>query len=92
MTNDANGIRMSPDAAARQALRVALAEVLVVADNWRHVHLGARPGEGTAEAAEVLSQILGVLAERARGALDADGADVDVLVTWVQADLADELS
>jgi hypothetical protein len=92
MTNDASGIRMSPDAAARQALRVALAEVLVVAENWRHVHLDARPGEETAEAAELLSQILGVLANRARGSLEADGADVDVLVEWVQADLADELT
>jgi len=63
MTNHATRNHMTPDAAARQALR-----------------------------AEVLSQILGVLAERARGALDADGADVDVLVTWVQADLADELT
>ena len=78
MTNDATHEYMTPDAAARQALRVALAEVLVVAENWRHVHLDARPGEETAEAAELLSQILGVLADRARGSLEADGADVDV--------------
>ncbi len=62
MTNDATRNHMTPDGAARQALRVALAEVLVVADNWRYVHL------------------------------EADGADVDVLVEWVQADLADELT
>jgi len=92
MTNHATRNHMTPDAAARQALRAALAEVLVVADNWRSVHFDAKPGADMTEAAEVLSQILGVLAERARGALDADGADVDVLVTWVQADLADELT
>ena len=83
---------MSPDAAARQALRVALAEVLVVAENWRHVHLDAKPGPDMAEAAEVLSEILGLLADRARGALDADGANVDVLVEWALADIADELT
>jgi hypothetical protein len=83
---------MSPDAAARQALRVALAEVLVVADNWRHVYLDAAPGAGMAEAAEILSQILGLLAERARGALDADGANVDALIEWALADIADELA
>ena len=83
---------MSPDAAARQALRVALAEVLVVADNWRHVYRGAAPGAGMAEAAEILSQILGLLAERARGALDADGANVDALIEWALADIADELA
>ncbi len=83
---------MNPDAAARQALRVALAEVLVVAENWRHIHLDAKPGADTAEAAEVLSQILGMLAERARGALEADGAEVDALVEWALADIADELT
>lgn len=83
---------MSPDAAARQALRVALAEVLVVAENWRYVHLDAKPGADMAEAAEVLSEILGLLAHRARGALDADGANVDVLVEWALADIADELT
>ena len=40
--------------------------------------------------AELLSQILGVLADRAGGSLEADGADV--LVAWVQADLVDELT
>ena len=83
---------MSRDAAARQALRVALAEVLVVAENWRHIHLDAKPGADMAAAAELLSEILGVLADRARGALDADGADVDVLVEWALADIADELT
>ena len=92
MTNHATRNHMTPDAAARQALRVALAEVLVVADNWRFVHLDAKPGTDMAEAAEVLSQILGLLAERARGALDADGADVDALVEWALADIADELT
>jgi len=92
MTNDASGNHMSPDAAARQALRVALAEVLVVAENWRHVHLDAKLGADMAEAAEVLSEILGLLADRAGGALDADGADVDVLVEWALADIADELT
>jgi len=92
MANDEMRNRMSPDAAARQALRVALAEVLVVADNWRNIHLDAKPGADTAEAAEVLSQILGVLADRARGALDADGANVDILVEWALADIADELT
>jgi hypothetical protein len=52
----------------------------------------AAPGEETAETAELLSQILGVLADRARGSLDADGADVDALVEWALADLADELT
>ena len=33
MSTTTNGEHMSPDAAARQALRVALAEVLVVAEN-----------------------------------------------------------
>jgi hypothetical protein len=84
--------RMSPDAAARQALRVALAEVLVVADNWRHLHLDAETGSDMARAAEILSEILGVLAERARGALDADGANVDVLVEWALADIFGQLS
>ena len=83
---------MSPDGAARQALRVALAEVLVVAENWRNVHLDATTSVETAEAAQVLSQILGLLADRARGALEADGADVDVLVEWALADIADELT
>ena len=83
---------MSPDAAARQALRVALAEIVVVAENWRHVHLDAKQGADMAEAAEVLSEILGLLADRARGALDADGANVDVLVEWALADIADELT
>lgn len=92
MTNDATRNQMTPDAAARQALRVALAEILVVAENWQHVHLDAKTGAGIAEAAEVLSQVLGLLADRARGALEADGADVDVLVEWAQADLADELT
>ena len=92
MTNEKIGNRMSPDAAARQALRVALAEVLVVADNWRHIHLDAKSGADTAEAAEVLSQILGVLADRARGALDADGANIDILIEWALADIADELT
>jgi len=92
MTNEQTGNRMSPDAAARQALRVALAEVLVVADNWRNLHHGAGPGAATAEAAEMMSQILGVLADRARGALNADGANVDVLVEWALADIADELT
>ena len=92
MTNEKIGNRMSPDAAARQALRVALAEVLVVADNWRHIHLDAKSGADTAEAAEVLSQILGVLADRARGALDADGASIDILIEWALADIADELT
>ena len=78
------------DAAARQALRVALAEVLVVADNWRHLYLDMDPGQER-EAAELLSQVLGLLADRARGALEVDGADVDVLVEWAQADMADEL-
>jgi hypothetical protein len=45
-----------------------------------------------AQAAEVLSQVLGMLAERARGALEADGADVDVLIEWAHADMADELT
>jgi len=40
----------------------------------------------------MMSQILGVLADRARGALDADGANVDVLVEWALADIADELT
>jgi hypothetical protein len=83
---------MSPDAAARQALRVALAEVVVVAGNWRHLHLDAATAEDMAQAAEVLSQVLGMLAERARGALEADGADVDVLIEWAHADMADELT
>ncbi len=82
--------RMSSDAAARQALRVALAEVLVVADNWRHLDLEITAGE-EAEAAELLSQVLGLLADRARGALEVDGADVDVLIEWAQADMEDEL-
>lgn len=92
MANDEIQYAMSPDAAARQALRVALAEVLVVAENWRHIHLDAKPGADMAEAAEVLSEILGLLADRARGALDADGANVDVLVEWALADIADELT
>ncbi len=92
MTNDADGSGMTPDAAARQALRVALAEVLVVADTWRYIHLDARSGQDTANAAEAMSQVLGALVERARGALEADGADVDVLVEWAQADIADELT
>ena len=79
------------DAAARQALRVALAEVLVVADNWRHLYLDTAPGEER-EAAELLSQVLGLLADRARGALEVDGANVDVLIEWAQADMADELT
>ena len=83
---------MSPDAAARQALRVALAEVLVVADNWRHVHREARSATDRSHAAEIMSEVLGVLADRARGALDADGADVDALVEWALADIADELT
>ena len=83
---------MSPDAAARQALRVALAEVLVVAENWRHVHLDAKSGSERAQAADVMSEVLGLLADRARGALGADGADVDVLVEWALADIADELT
>lgn len=84
--------RMNRDEAARQALRVALAEVLVVAEDWRHVHLDAISGAEVREAAEVLSQVLRVLADRARGALEADGADVDVLVEWALADIADRLS
>jgi hypothetical protein len=92
MDGDRTTDPLSPDAAARQALRVALAEVLVVADNWRHLHLDAAPGAGMAEAAEVLSHILGLLAERARGALDADGANVDALIEWALADIADELT
>lgn len=83
---------MSPDAAARQALRVALAEVLVVAENWRHLHLDAKPGVDMAEAAGILAEVLRVLAARARGALDVDGANVDVLVEWALADIADELT
>ena len=83
---------MSPDAAARQALRVALAEVLVVAETWRNVHLEAETPRGAAEAAETMSQILGILARRARGALEVDGADVDALVEWALADIADELT
>jgi hypothetical protein len=83
---------MSPDAAARQALRVALAEVLVVAENWRHMHLEANSGTDTAVAADVMSEVLGLLADRARGALDADGANVDVLVEWALADIADQLT
>ena len=90
--SDEIGNAMSPDAAARQALRVALAEVLVVAENWRHIHLDARPGVDMAEAAEILSEILRVLATRARGALNVDGADVDVLIEWALADIADELT
>jgi hypothetical protein len=92
MKTTTGGEHMSPDAAARQALRVALAEVLVVAENWRHVHLDAKPGVDMAEAAEILSEILRVLAARARGALDVDGANVDVLVEWALADIADELT
>lgn len=83
---------MSADAAARQALRVALAEVLVVAENWRHVHLDAKSSADRARAAEIMSEVLGLLADRARGALDADGADVDALVEWALADIADELT
>lgn len=83
--------KLSSDAAARQALRVALAELLVVADNWRFLHLDTMPGEER-ETAELLSQVLGLLSDRARGALEADGADVDVLVEWAQADMADELT
>lgn len=83
---------MSPDAAARQALRVALAEVLVVAENWRHLHLDATSASERAQAAEVMWEVLGLLADRARGALDADGADVDVLVEWALADIADQLT
>lgn len=82
---------MSRDAAARQALRVALAEVIVVAENWRHLHLDASTAAETEQAADLLSEVLGVLADRARGALVADGADVDVLVEWAEADIADEL-
>ena len=92
MTNDPTRRHMTSDAAARQALRVALAEVLVVAENWRHVHLDAKPGIDMAEAAEILSEILRVLAARARGALDVDGANVDALVEWALADIADELT
>ena len=92
MEDNAIRNRMGPDEAARQALRVALAEVLVVAENWQHLHLDAQPGAELAEAAEVLSQILGLLAERARGALQVDGANVDVLVEWALADIADELT
>ncbi len=92
MTNDATRNHLTPDAAARQALRVALAEVLVVAENWRHIHLDAKPGIDMAEAAEILSEILRVLAARARGALDVDGANVDALVEWALADIADELT
>ncbi len=92
MEHNAIQNRMNRDEAARQALRVALAEVLVVAESWRHVHLEANPGAEVREAAEVLSQVLGVLADRARGALTADGADLDVLVQWVQADIHDELT
>ena len=91
MERDAIQHRMNRDEAARQALRVALAEVLVVADNWCHLYLDARPGEEK-EAAELLSQVLSLLSDRARGALEVDGADVDVLVEWVQADIADELT
>lgn len=83
--------RISSEAAARQALRVALAEVLVVADNWRSLFLDTDPGE-EAEAVELLCQVLGLLADRARGALEVDGANVDVLVEWAQADMADELT
>lgn len=83
---------MNRDEAARQALRVALAEVLVVAEDWRHVHLDAHPGAEVRQAAEVLSEVLGVLADRARGALEADGADVDTLVEWALADIADRLT
>ena len=82
---------MTSDAAARQALRVALAEVMVVADNWRHLYLDTAPGEER-EAAELLSQILGLLSDRARGALEVDGADVDALVEWALADIADQLT
>lgn len=82
---------MTSDAAARQALRVALAEVLVVADNWRHLYLDTVPGEER-EATELLSQVLGLLSDRARGALEVDGADVDALVEWALADIADQLS
>lgn len=82
--------RLNSDAIARQALRVALAEVLVVADNWRHLYLETSPGEEK-EAVELLSQVLGLLADRARGALEVDGADVDVLVEWAHADMEDEL-
>ena len=92
MTNDEIQGAMSPDAAARQALRVALAEVLVVAENWRHLHLDAKPGVDMAEAAGILAEVLRVLAARARGALDVDGANVDVLVEWALADIADELT
>ncbi len=60
--------------------------------NWRHLHLDAATAEDMAQAAEVLSQVLGMLAERARGALEADGADVDVLIEWAHADMADELT
>ncbi|MCL7971750.1 MAG: hypothetical protein M8866_06620 [marine benthic group bacterium] len=90
--NDGSGLStMSSDAAARQALRVALAELLVVADNWRHLYLDTAPGE-EAEAMELLSQVLGLLSDRARGALEVDGADVDGLVEWALADIADELT
>lgn len=84
--------RTASDAAARQALRVALAEVLVVAEDWRNLHLGATSGEERDQAAELMSQVLGLLSDRARGALEADGADVDILVEWAQADIADELT
>ena len=90
MSNEEVIARMGSDAIARQALRVALAEVLVVADNWRHLYLEIARGE-EAEAAELLSQVLGLLADRARGALEVDGADLDVLVEWAQADMEDEL-
>jgi len=83
---------MTADAAARQALRVALAEILVVAENWRLTHGDDRTGPGAGEAVEVLSQVLAVLADRARGALVVDGADVDVLVEWALADICDELT
>ena len=54
-----------------------------------------RPSQGLSAkeiAAEMMSQILGVLADRARGALNADGANVDILVEWALADIADELT
>jgi hypothetical protein len=91
MKQDEIVARMSSDAAARQALRVALAEVLVVADNWRCLYADVTPG-AEAEAVELLSQVLGLLSDRARGALEVDGADVDVLVEWALADMADELT
>ncbi len=83
---------MSAEAAARQALRVALAEVLVVADSWRYLHLDAGTGTEAAEAASALAEVLEIIAVRARGALEADGAEVDALVEWARADIADELS